>query len=131
MSLLDEPLVRAFEAATLQPNEFGHRQHLYVAWCYLETLPLEAALARYVHHLQQLTRALGVPHKYHATLTWAYLLLLHEALQDAALAAGSFDDLLRAEPRLLDPSHALVLEHYGQVQLDSPAARQRFVLPLR
>jgi hypothetical protein len=46
--MLSDPLVKAFEAGAVDPQAFGHREHLYVAWCYLKTLTLEDALARYV-----------------------------------------------------------------------------------
>jgi hypothetical protein len=33
MNTLTDPLVQAFEQATLDPTAFHHREHLYVAWC--------------------------------------------------------------------------------------------------
>jgi len=125
---LADPLVEAFEHATLDPSAFHHREHLYVAWCYLRALPLEDALARYVHHLRRLTVALGVPHKFHATLTWAYVVLLREAM-DQSPNLG-FDELLTRHPVLLD-RHAAFAPYYERAQLDSEEARRRFVLPRR
>ena len=125
---LTDPLVEAFERASLDPSAFHHREHLYVAWCYLSSLPLEDALARYVRHLRQLTVALGVPHKFHATLTWAYVLLLRDAM-DRSPGVG-FDQLLALHPSLLDRQGALA-PHYAGSELDSPEARRRFVLPRR
>ena len=130
MSWLDDPRVTAFENATVDPSAFGHREHLFVAWCYLKELPLEQAVARYVQHLQQLTRALGVPHKYHATLTWAYLVLLHNRMRAAELAAADFDTLMRCAPSLLDARTALC-EFYDDSELHSDRARSRFILPRR
>jgi hypothetical protein len=125
---LTDPLVQVFELATLDPMAFHHREHLYVAWCYLRALPLEDALARYVHHLRRLTVALGVPHKFHATMTWAYVVLLRDAM-DQSPSAG-FDELLAQCPVLLD-RHAALAPYYEQAQLDSEKARRRFVLPRR
>ncbi len=34
MSWLEDPRVVAFEAASVDPRAFGHREHLYVAFCY-------------------------------------------------------------------------------------------------
>lgn len=119
---MNDPLVRAFEAATIDPSAFGHREHLYVAWCYLRTLPLEEALARYVRHLRALTIALGVPQKFHATMTWAYVLLLHDAMERSPDAP--FDDLL---PLLEHPR--AIHAHYDASELASAEARRRFVLP--
>jgi N-formylglutamate deformylase len=127
--MLTDPLVRAFEKTTIDPNAFHHREHLYVAWCYLRALPLEDALARYVRHLRALVAALGVPDKYHATMTWAYVVLLHEAMDKSP--GATFDDLLVKNPALLEPRAGALRAFYAPAELDSQEARRRFVLPRR
>ncbi len=124
-----DPLVVAFEAASIDPASFHHREHLYVAWCYLCALSLEEALARYVRHLRQLTRALGAPEKFHATVTWAYVLLVHDAMQRSPNA--SFDALLEENPALLDHRSGALSRLYDRAELDSDRARRHFVLPGR
>jgi hypothetical protein len=100
--VITDPLVSAFENASIEPARFRHREHLYVAWCYLRESSLEDALERYVRGLRALTSALGVPEKFHATLTWAYVTLLHAAMQRSPHA--SFDALLAENPALVDRS---------------------------
>jgi N-formylglutamate deformylase len=129
MSPLADPVVAAFEAARVPEGGFGHRRHLYVAWCYLSALPLEEALARYTKHLKALASALGAPEKYHATMTWAYLLLLDEAMRDPAHAGLSFDELALARPDLLDHARSPVYMYYTRTELAAPESRERFVLP--
>lgn len=124
-----EALVRAFEAATIDPSTFHHREHLYVAWSYLRALPLEQALARYVEHLRRLTVVLGVPDKFHATITWTYVVALHDAMAQAPDLG--FDALLAARPDLLDHREGVLAKHYDREELDAPQARARFVLPRR
>lgn len=126
---LTDALVRAFEDRTVDPKAFGHRQHLYVAWCYLRALPLEGAIARYVAHLRRLVASHGAPEKYHATITWAYLVALHDTM--AEHPALDFDDLLRACPGLLDHENGVLAAHYDPEELASARARHRFVLPRR
>jgi hypothetical protein len=126
---MNDPLVLAFESATIDPTKFRHREHLYVAWCYLRALPEEAALARYAHYLRRLTIALGVPGKFHTTMTWAYVILLHEAMDASPDAA--FDDLLANNPALLDHRSGALYAYYDREQLSSDEARRRFVLPRR
>jgi hypothetical protein len=126
---MTDPAVLAFESATVDPAAFRHRDHLYVAWCYLRALPLEEALARYVRHLRELTAALGVPHKFHATMTWAYVVLLHAAMERSPRA--TFDELLAENPTLADHRSGALYDHYDRAQLDSDAARRGFVLPRR
>lgn len=128
-SPLTDPTVLAFEHATLDPRTFHHRDHLYVAFCYLRALPLEEALARYVRHLRHLTTALGHPEKFHATITWAYLLLLHAAMDRSP--GATFAQLLLDHPELADHRAGALHDHYDRAQLDSPEARRYFVLPTR
>jgi hypothetical protein len=124
-----DPLVHAFERATIDPRTFRHREHLYVAWCYLRELAVEDALARYVRYLRQLTQALGVPQKFHATMTWAYVVLLDDAM--ARMPSAGFDELLAANPGLLQHRGGALDSYYDRDELESAEARQRFVLPKR
>ncbi|NOU27078.1 MAG: hypothetical protein HOO96_04145 [Polyangiaceae bacterium] len=128
-SPLEDPAVLAFEAARIDPAHFGHREHLYVAWCYLRMLPVEDALARYMKGLREVVRVLGVPEKLHVTMTWGYLVLLAEAMH--SMPGAPFDALMEANPRLLTGGKALLEEHWSAEELASPAARARFVLPRR
>ena len=125
--MITDPLVRAFENATIDPRQFHHREHLYVAWCYLRSLPPEQAVARYVQHLRKLVEVLGVPQKFHATITWAYVVLLHDAMERSPDL--DFDALLAKNPALLDSKAGVLYEHYDRRQLESDEARSRFVLP--
>jgi hypothetical protein len=129
MTMTTDPLVDAFEHATIDPTAFHHREHLYVAWCYLRALPLEDALARYVHHLRRLTVSLGAPQKFHATITWAYVVMLDAAMQRSPDA--DFDALLAENPSLLDHRNGALYAHYDRTELDAEEARLRFVLPRR
>lgn len=126
---LTDALVRAFEERTVDPKAFGHRQHLYVAWCYLRALPLEEAIGRYAAHLRRLATAHGAPEKYHATITWAYLVALHDAM--AEHPELGFDELLGTCPELLDRENGVLAVHYDPEELASARARHRFVLPRR
>ena len=78
--MTDDELLAKFEAAALAGSEFHHREHVRVAWLYLRHLPLLVAAARFHGGLVRLAAALGVPRLYHATITWAYLLLIHERM---------------------------------------------------
>ena len=122
-------LVHAFETATVDPSTFHHREHLLVAWTYLRELSLEQALVRYVEHLRRLTVALGVPDKYHATITWTYVIALADAMAEHPQL--DFDALVQACPQLLDHERGVLAAHYDRDELLSARARERFVLPRR
>lgn len=128
-AVLTDPAVLAFENQRIDPATFHHREHLYVAWCYLRALPLEEALARYVHHLRGLVAALGAPSKFHATMTWAYVVLLHAAMNRSPDA--SFAQLIAENPALADHRSGVLYETYDRALLDSEEARRTFVLPRR
>lgn len=86
-----DPLLQAFEEGTrslhVPPSRAPLRRVL---------LPLHAAargaLARYVRHLRELTERLGVPEKFHATITWTYLILLDGAMRRSP--GATFDEVL-------------------------------------
>lgn len=113
-----DPRVVEFETARVTPERFKHRDHLYVAWCYLRALPLEDALARYVFFLRRLVAALGVPHKFHRTVTWRFVMMLEACMRQTP--GLEFDALLAAHPALLG-DHDFVRDERGREHVTWPA----------
>ena len=116
-----DDLVARFEACTLPPYAFGHREHLYVAWTYLRAAPFEDAAPRFVRNLKRFAARHGAQGKYHATVTWALLMLAAEALEEHPTL--SFDALLAARPELLD-ARATLRALYAKDVLESERARR-------
>ena len=77
VDILDDELV-AFEAGDIAPGDFDHEAHVRVAWTMLGTADLDEALRRYPQALKRITQRLGVPEKFHATITGFLLLLIAE-----------------------------------------------------
>lgn len=127
MAGLDDPLVVAFERCELLPEQFRHREHLFVAFCLLRELSLEQAIARYAAGIRRLAAHFGAPQKYHATITWVYLVALDAAMREHPEL--DFDGLLERRPDLR--SRDLPARWYDADELASPEARVRFVLPRR
>ncbi|HEY2517059.1 MAG TPA: hypothetical protein VGI39_39575 [Polyangiaceae bacterium] len=123
----DAEIVRSFEDGTLRPEQFGHRQHLLVAWTYLGTLPFGEAALRFASQLKRFAESHGAEAKYHETLTWAYAALLHERMH-ATPTAANFDAFLAENPDLLAHPGALA-PYYDADTLSSELARTVFVLP--
>jgi len=116
-----------FEHGDIDPAEFDHEAHVYVAWLYVRRLPLPQALAGFDAALQRFTQQLGVPGKYHATITWFFLLLIAERSRQDPTA-----DWSRFRHRNGDLFDAALLRRYYQPQtLASDSARRCFVLPDR
>jgi len=126
----DEALIAIFEAGDEPPGGFHHREHVRVAWYYLQHAPLPEALVRFSTNLRRFAAARGKPNLYHETITTAYLLLINERLDaDArALAWPAFaarnGDLLTWKPSALD-------RYYTAETLMSDRARRTFVMPDR
>lgn len=121
----DAELVERFERGDVE--QFHHPDHVRVAFAYLRTMPVLDALARFTTALRRFAAAQGKPGLYHETITWAFLLIIHERMQRAPeLEWDAFrdanGDLLRWKPSVLDA-------YYPAEVLQSELARRVFVLP--
>jgi hypothetical protein len=119
----------AFERCAVPNESFHHRDHIRLAWIYLRDLPLLDALGRFTTSLKRFAAANGHPELYHETITWAFLLLIHERMQrrearDFETFADENADLFAWKPSILD-------RYYDRETLDSELARQTFVMPSR
>jgi hypothetical protein len=126
----DRAFLEAFEAGTLAPGTFHHRDHVRAAWLLLQQAPPAEAMGRFARALRQFAARTGKPGLYHETVTWAYLLLIHERMArgpaDEGFAgfAERNGDLLTWRPSILD-------RYYRPATLQSDLARQVFLLPDR
>ena len=122
-----ERLFTAFKDANVDPAEFDHEAHVLVAWRYLQDNDLLPAIEKYSNALKTLTRKLGVPGKYHETITWFYMIAVGERLAGANDSEWSSfraanEDLFAREP-------SLIQRYYSSDLLMSENARRVFVLP--
>jgi hypothetical protein len=121
--------IEAFEAGDVDPQRFDHEAHVRVAWCYLRHFPTPLAIARFTSALRSLTLRLGVPQKYHETVTWFFMIIIADR---RARAPGADWESFRKENRdLMENSAALLKQYYSPERLDCSDARQRFLLPDR
>jgi hypothetical protein len=125
-SVLDQ-----FEACTLPPSQFSHRQHLALAWRYLQREGFPEGAVRFRKHLADYVRAVGATAKYHETITWGYLVLLNEEMTLRSSPHESFDSMIQRRPDLLDHRSGALAACYPKDQLDKTDARNVFVLPRR
>jgi hypothetical protein len=78
-TLDDAALLAGFVAATLPGPAFGHREHVRAAFLFLRMYDdFGAAAVAFRAALRRFVTALGAEDRYHETLTWAYLALVHE-----------------------------------------------------
>lgn len=125
--LADDELMTAFCNASLPSGAFHHEQHVRVAWLFVTRAGMPEALREFPDALRRFADAKGATTLYHATITWAFLLLIHErqarhpaASWEAFAAANA--DLLRWKPSVLDGL-------YAPGTLTSTLAKRVFVMP--
>ncbi|MBV8465353.1 MAG: hypothetical protein JO218_05350 [Burkholderiales bacterium] len=128
---LPDPLAPLFNG-TLAPHVFDHRCHVFAAWAAMRRHGIEAGAERFRRALRAFVTHLGVPDKYHVTITEAFLrLVADEVRRDAAeprweLARSRFEH--RAS-RLMEPSKVVLASYYSDTYLQGEAARRRFLAP--
>jgi hypothetical protein len=126
--MTDSELLDRFENATLSGDEFPHREHVRVAWLYLRERPLLEVLGRFPRHLRALATALGAEGLYHETVTWFFLMLVHDRIARRGSCA-SWDEFARSNPDLLGDSATIMSGHYRPSTWQSRTAKSRFLLP--
>jgi hypothetical protein len=124
--MTEQELEKAVEDCALPPEAFGHREHVRLAWHYLETRPLLSAIAAFSTTLRRFAAHHGAEAKYNETMTVAYLLMIAERRWRSSAPFEAF----AAENRdLLDDGRALLGRFYDEGALSSARARASFILP--
>jgi hypothetical protein len=121
------PTIDAFEAGEIDPDSFDHRVHVFVGWSYLRRYEAADGIHRYSAALRRLTRKLGVPEKYNETITWFFLFLIAERMHSAP--SQTWEEFSGTNQDLCNDGGALLRRHYSMSRLQSPQARQSFLLP--
>lgn len=122
-----EQMFTEFKAATVDPEEFDHESHVLVAWRFLQEDDLLSAISKYSDALKTLTHKLGVPGKYHETITWFYMIAVSERLTDTSHT--DWPDFKRHNKDLFARNPSLIQRYYSDAHLMSDHARRSFVLP--
>lgn len=126
----DEALLTQFEAATWPLAEWHHRQHIKLAYLYLQQYPLEAAVQRMRAGLLAYNAANHVPdgldRGYHETMTQAWVRLVYVTLCEFG-PGESADAFVDRHTQLL--SKRALLFFYSRDRIMSAAAKREFIAP--
>ncbi len=126
--MTDEELVKAFESTALPASAFSHAAHVRVAWWYLRGQPFHRALDQFATALRAFAASKGAAHKYHETITVAWMALVAE--RHARTPDLEWDAFAAAHTDLFErPS--LVTRYYSPEAIASETGRRTFVLPDR
>jgi hypothetical protein len=124
----DGEFVAAFEACAIAKAEFHHDDHVRLAWIYLRQNRFIVAIERFTTSLQRFAAHHGVPGLYHETITWAYLVLIHERIERGG-GGGGWESFRTKNTDLLDTRPSILERYYAPETLRSDIARRIFMLP--
>jgi hypothetical protein len=120
--LSDEEFLERYEAHALA--DFSHEDHVRMAFAYARRGGEDAAV-RGARRIRGFAEALGVPGKYHDTLTVAWARIVGRLAVTSS--APSFEEFLEQHPQLRQRD--LLGAHYSRDLLFSASARAAFVEP--
>ncbi len=117
----------AFEASTIRPEEFDHVAHVRAAWILLRHHSPAVAIERYSAALKRFTAHIGQADKYNETITWFFMLLIHQRM--AARPEEDWQAFSEHNPDILTEPKRLLADHYASGLIGSELARRCFVMP--
>jgi hypothetical protein len=123
----ENALLASFIDTTLPADQFHHHQHMHVAWLFVRTHGMPAALGEFATAIRRFADAKGATGLYHETITWAFLLLIAE--RDARQPAASWETFANANDDLLQWKPSILDRYYSKELLASDLARRTFVMP--
>jgi hypothetical protein len=121
-------LLRQFEDCSLPLERFHHSVHVQIAFLYLRKYPPLEVLRRFPEALKRYAAAHGRTRLYHETITWAYILLIHERIQRTA-RQQAWEEFACTNPDLLTWTDSILKRYYRDETLSSDLARAVFLFP--
>ncbi|WP_395377737.1 hypothetical protein [Marinicella sp. W31] len=118
-------LTNEFEQCSIQAHNFGHHDHIAVAYELLKKYDFLKVIEIYSRCIKTIAGHAGVPDKFNLTLTLAFLSVIAERMekdQEPNFVAfiRTNEDLLRDNP---------LNKYYSKKRLSSERARHYFLLP--
>ena len=131
-SLSEDELIEEFEACTLAPAAFPHREHVRLAWAYLRRETLAEAIVEVLRRIEGVRRA----HRQGGAVSRDRELGLHADHSGPDRSrpewpSESWEAFAAANEDLLQNGRQLLERYYLPVTLDSPLARATFIWPDR
>ena len=121
--------IARFESGGVSPGAFRHGDHVRMAWHYLQEMPLLEALPRYAQGLLALATRAGRPDRYHVTITWAFMFVIHERVLEGP--GADYEAFRDRNPDLFEWPGGPLRRLYRPETLASERARRWFVMPDR
>ena len=128
--MTDLELIAQFESGSIPAAAFHHADHVRMAFAYLRQYSVLEALEKFSSALKRFAKAQGKQNLYHETITWAYLLLIHERMARAP-RTQTWEQFESANPDLLTWKNGILKRYYAEETLQSDLARKAFIFPDR
>ncbi len=109
-------------------ENFHHREHVRVAFLYLQMYPVQEALQAFCGGLRRFAAAHGKANLYHETISWAYIFLIQERMARAG-KTQAWKEFAENNPDLLTWKDGILSRFYREETLHSDLAREIFVFP--
>ena len=123
--MTDAEFIEAFEACTLPSSEFHHRNHVRMAWLLFQRESFIDGAAHFIVSLKRYAASLDAAAVYHETITWAYLVSIHERISRSR--TSDWESFAVANEDLFEKTY---LERYYRPEtLQSELARRVFLMP--
>lgn len=119
-------MLESFEHGEIDPGSFRHADHVGVAYEALARHGFFKALQIYADGLMALVEKAGVPEKFSATVTFAYISEIAERMHRRPTASAG--DFIAANPEILSGA---VLSRYSPARLQDDLSRKVALLPDR
>jgi hypothetical protein len=121
---MSDSLHRKFVMREIPAGEFGHREHIQVAYELLQKHSFMEAATLYSETIVYMATLAGAPDKFNLTITLAFLGLIAERME--LHPDEGFDEFYLQNPDLNMP----LLKHwYSADRLATPLSRKIFLMP--
>ncbi|MEY4634256.1 MAG: hypothetical protein RJA55_54 [Acidobacteriota bacterium] len=125
--MTERELCDRFVDASLPADQFHHRQHVHVAWLFVQRHGMPAALSEFSTALKRFAAAKGAHGLYHETITWAFLLIISE--RQAKQTASTWAEFAEVNADLLSWKPSILERYYSEALLASDLAKRAYLMP--
>ena len=125
--MTERELFEQFVDTSLPADQFHHQQHVHVAWMFVRSHGMPAALSEFSTAIKRFADAKGATGLYHETITWAFLLLIAD--RQARKPVDAWEEFEAANPDLLTWKPAILNRYYSKELLASDLAKRTFLMP--
>ncbi len=127
ISYEDQVFLTSFARCHLGTDRFRHREHLRLAYILLAKYTVDEAYEIMRGCLLRFLKHVGAePSKYHATMTYAWLLAVKHFMHTSSPSQSS-NEFIRSNEILLDKN--IMSSHYSCEVIESEQARARYIAP--